>query len=230
MLTKILAWAALNPELSFSLFALAVAVVRGLYALVSRAVAPYPRLRAAVEAVAALGPDVLRFALQAARAVTGRPMPSPELDARDGELARLRDQLAVVQGERIELRARLAELVTAASAAVPPPPPGTRPTSLPPPPGIGMMVMFVLGLLGCPKVIREPDPTPPRDGCTQGATLCHQGHPWVCGPDGRWSRADRRCDRLGAVCCTAPSPYDSGLRHACVPAAACVEVEDGGVR
>ena len=91
------------------------------------------------------------------------------------------------------------------------------------------VLVLVVQLAGCPKVTREPSPEPPRDGCAQGATLCHAGHPWVCGPDGRWSQADRRCDRLNAVCCLAPSPYGTGPRHACVPAAACVTA-DGGVR
>lgn len=142
--------------------------------------------------------------------------------SKGAEIERLQRALRVTQAERMDLRAELA------AQAVDPPPSGTRPTSLPPP--VGLVVLLALGLLGCPRVIREPSPEPPRDGCTQGATCCHAGHPWVCGPDGRWSRADRRCDRLGAVCCTAPSPYDSGLRHACVPAAACVESTDGGVR
>lgn len=90
------------------------------------------------------------------------------------------------------------------------------------------LVLVVL-LAACPKVTREPSPEPPRDGCAQGATTCHEGHPYVCGPGGRWSQADRRCDRLNAVCCLAPSPYGTGPRHACVPAAACVTA-DGGVR
>ena len=73
---------------------------------------------------------------------------------------------------------------------------------------------------------------PPHVTCTQGATVCYQGHPWVCDPSGEYSQADRRCDRLGVVCCLARSPYDAGLRHACVPASACVETAadvDGGV-
>jgi len=63
-------------------------------AVISRVVAPYPRLRAIVEAVAALGPDVLRAALQLARALTGKPLPSIALDSRDAELARLRETVA----------------------------------------------------------------------------------------------------------------------------------------
>ena len=86
----------------------------------------------------------------------------------------------------------------------------------------------VFALAACPKVIREPTPEPPRVTCAQGATVCHEGHPWVCDPSGEYSPADRRCDRLGAVCCLARSPYDAGLRHACVPAAACVAEGVGG--
>lgn len=97
---------------------------------------------------------------------------------------------------------------------------------------LGLLAVGVPLIAGCPKVIREPRPDPPRVTCTQGATVCYQGHPWVCDPSGEYSPADRRCDRLGAVCCLARSPYDAGLRHACVPAAACVETAtdvDGGV-
>lgn len=94
MVSKWFAWAVANPEASFALFASIVALIRGVYALVSRLVAPYPRLRAGVEAIAALGPDVLRFALQAGRAVTGKPLPSLALDTRDEELARLREVVA----------------------------------------------------------------------------------------------------------------------------------------
>lgn len=94
------------------------------------------------------------------------------------------------------------------------------------------LVFLALVVMACPKVIREPRPDPPRVTCTQGATVCYQGHPWVCDPSGEYSQADRRCDRLGVVCCLARSPYDAGLRHACVPASACVETAadvDGGV-
>ena len=82
-------------------------------------------------------------------------------------------------------------------------------------------------LAGCPKVIREPALPPPPDGCDAGATLCHQGAPWRCGPGGHWSQADRRCDRLGAadasvVCCPSPSALrPSALVHACVSPTAC---------
>jgi hypothetical protein len=84
-------------------------------------------------------------------------------------------------------------------------------------------------LTGCPKVIREPALPPPADGCVAGATTCHEGAPWRCGPEGRWSQADRRCDRLsgadggvGVLCCATPSALRPGvLVHACVPANVC---------
>jgi hypothetical protein len=94
-----------------------------------------------------------------------------------------------------------------------------------------IVVASVVGavLTGCPKVIREPALPPPADGCVAGATLCHEGAPWRCGPEGRWSQADRRCDRLsgadggvGVLCCATPSALRPGvLVHACVPANVC---------
>ena len=88
-----------------------------------------------------------------------------------------------------------------------------------------LFALAFLALSGCPSVIREPALASPPHGCAQGTTLCNAGGPWVCGPGGEWSQADRRCDRLGAVCCLAPSPYGAP-RYACVPAASCVV--DGG--
>lgn len=90
-----------------------------------------------------------------------------------------------------------------------------------------LLMILCLALAACPRVIREPALASPPRGCTQGATLCNAGGPWVCGPDGEWSQADRRCDRLGAVCCLAASPYGAP-RHACVPAALCIEAPAGG--
>jgi hypothetical protein len=94
-----------------------------------------------------------------------------------------------------------------------------------------IVVASVVGavLTGCPKVIREPSLPPPADGCVAGATTCHEGAPWRCGPEGRWSQADRRCDRLsgadggvGVLCCATPSALRPGvLVHACVPANVC---------
>jgi hypothetical protein len=83
-------------------------------------------------------------------------------------------------------------------------------------------VLPLLALAACPRVTREPALAPPPHGCDAGATLCHEGAPWRCGPDGEWSQADRRCDRLGAVCCATPSALRPGVTlHACVPTDRC---------
>ena len=63
MTPKAIAWAIAHPVEAATLAASAVALLRGLYALLARVLAPYPRARAAVEAVAALAPDVLRAVL-----------------------------------------------------------------------------------------------------------------------------------------------------------------------
>ena len=96
-----------------------------------------------------------------------------------------------------------------------------------------MRLIFALlclaSLAACPgpSVTREPTLPPPPEGCTAGATLCHEGAPWRCGPDGHWSQADRRCDRMGTdatavVCCATPSALRQGVSvHACVPSNVC---------
>jgi hypothetical protein len=68
--------------------ALLAAVARVLYAIVSHVVAPYPRARAAVEAVVALLPDVLRSGLQLVAVVTGRPAPRLDVVPVDPDVAR----------------------------------------------------------------------------------------------------------------------------------------------
>lgn len=91
-LTQLSQWAIAHPEA----LAAAVVAVRALYAVVSRIAAPYPRARAVVEGLAALGPDVVRAAQQLGSAVAGKPLPS--LDVRTPE------------DDREALRARIAEL------------------------------------------------------------------------------------------------------------------------
>lgn len=73
-----------HPEL----LAMIVMIVRVVYGSVSHLVKPYPRWRAAVEALAALGPDGLRFTQKAMEAAYGRPMmtldrrpPDPEKES-----------------------------------------------------------------------------------------------------------------------------------------------------
>ena len=93
-----------------------------------------------------------------------------------------------------------------------------------------VLPLVLVALAACPQVIRDPAPTPPREGCSQGASTCYGGVPWVCGTDGQWSPADRRCDLLGARCCLAESTYHRRV-HACVPTAVCLdETTDGGAQ
>jgi hypothetical protein len=88
--------------------------------------------------------------------------------------------------------------------------------------GLALMALMV----GCPKVMREPEVPAPPPGCTQGATVCHEGTPWRCGPGGRWAQADRRCDRMGAVCCAAPSVVSGAPIHTCTMATSCLEAAE----
>ncbi len=89
-------------------------------------------------------------------------------------------------------------------------------------------------LAACPQVIRDPSPTPPRGGlrgaAPRPATRATRGS---ADPTGKWSLADRRCDRLGARCCFATTPYGAP-RHACVPSDRCLDDDalatDGGAR
>ena len=133
-----------DPRLYASLV-LATALMRVIYAVISRAVAPYPRLRALVESVAALMPDVVRATLQLAAVATGRPAPRLDLRAPDP---------AAVEWER---RARAAEARVAELAATSPAAPvghvdeTTREGRATIAPGMhGMMVLLVVALAtGC---------------------------------------------------------------------------------
>lgn len=90
-----IAWLIAHPET----LAAAVLLLRVVYALASRLVTPYPRARAVVEALAALGPDVLRAAQQFGSAVLGRPLPSLEVRAPDEDLLVLRARVAELERE-----------------------------------------------------------------------------------------------------------------------------------
>lgn len=96
-MTKIFAayqWAIAHPVEAGALLSALVATLRVLYAGLARVLAPYPRVRASLEALAALAPDVLRATVMLARAVTGLPLPSLAVDARDAEIAQLRARVA----------------------------------------------------------------------------------------------------------------------------------------
>jgi len=79
----------------------------------------------------------------------------------------------------------------------------------------------VLALAACPRVTRDPAVPAPPPGCVAGETVCHEGAPWRCGPGGRWSQADRRCDRIGGVCCLTPSAVAPRSIHACTVPTRC---------
>ena len=91
--------------------ALVVALLRVAYAVVSRVVAPYPRVRAIVEAVAALGPDLLRSSQQLITAARGRPIPT--LDHRSPD-----DDPVALRAERDRLRADVARLEAASAREI----------------------------------------------------------------------------------------------------------------
>lgn len=87
-----------------------------------------------------------------------------------------------------------------------------------------LVVLAAVGLVGvtaCPRVTRDPTVPAPPAGCVAGETICHEGAPWRCGPGGQWSQADRRCDRIGGVCCLTPSAVAPRSVHACTTANRC---------
>jgi hypothetical protein len=166
--------------------ALLVVALRIVYAVVSRLVAPYPRARAAVEAVAALGPDVLRSVQQGASAVTGRPVASLDLRAPDPEAVRWRERAEAAER-------RVAELAGSAPAAAPVErvvDETTREGRATVAPGIGMLTL-ALGIAGCGgPVLTNPGaqvaarlawPSVHKGAVSAG--LCDEDPPeWLVGP------------------------------------------------
>ena len=99
-LLRFVAWLTAHAaDIGAAMAALTV-VLRGVYAVVSATVKPYPRLRAIVEAVAAASPDVMRGVVQLLRAVTGKDVPSVVTDARDEKIATLTRELATARAEQ----------------------------------------------------------------------------------------------------------------------------------
>lgn len=109
------------------LLAAVTIVARVIYALISRVVQPFPRARAAVEALAAATPDVLRAGLQVVAIITGKPAPKLDLvpvgdpDPRVIEAAsRAVDVVAADWKARaLAAEARVAELTAADDAEEP---------------------------------------------------------------------------------------------------------------
>ncbi len=84
-----------------------------------------------------------------------------------------------------------------------------------------LFVALALTLVACPRIPRDPPIPSPPPACTPRATICHEGAPWRCGPEGTWVQADRRCDLIEAVCCETPSAISGAAIHACVAPIRC---------
>lgn len=217
MIPKAIAWAIAHPVEAATLAASAVALLRGLYALLARILAPYPRARAVVEAVAALAPDVLRFGVMVARAVTGLPIPSPSVDTRDAEIAALRSRVAELAASRTDASSPLVGRPGGSSGRA----------------SVGALVALAVGgpvaLLpvaaaapGCGPgrelVMRVAPGVPSPSSCSPaGASRCEGAVPVVCSASGRWwpaTPASAPCARgcvvgdAGAYCAAA----DGGAR------------------
>lgn len=200
--------------------ALVATVGRVLYAILSHVVAPHPRLRALVEAVAAASPDPIRAALQVVALVTGEAAPKldalppdPRVEERAARLAGsdltlLRATVLDLQTERDALARRVAELTAAEE------PGRLRPTVVPveeperspdettvsgrrrlPPGTLGTMALLALALAGCPKL-------PPVSGCEPLAQRCEGDRPQVCSPSRRWHTVgDEACGATAGQSC-----------------------------
>jgi len=200
-LTTITRWIDAHA-LSLPLYlALATGLLRAAYALASRILAPYPRARAAVEAAAALAPDVLRFMQQVFLLLTGRPMPSTQ-------------PVSVVPAQPASA-APVAVRREWYAAVVPPPPAPMRAVTVrgrPPPAPDGqrgsasvrallalaatLTVALPLGaaLTGCPNWQRPVCPAP-------GVYACVADQPAVCSPSGEQTPiGDEPCSAQGRVC------------------------------
>ena len=209
-LSQIASWAIAHPE---ALAALVVAA-RVLYALASRLAAPYPRARAVVEGIAALGPDVLRAVQQLGSALLGRPLPSLDVRAPDDDRAQLRAQIEARDLRILDLERQ----VIAASGGSPTRTPSialVSPSKVPPGPvdhsgergsaelrGVALLLAVSLVLAGLGAVLSGCPRLPPVSGCTPLAYRCTEdGRPEVCSSTQRWEPiGDESCDAGGSVC------------------------------
>lgn len=241
MLHSIYLWAIAHPtELPLALAAMA-AVARTLYALVSRLVAPYPRLRALVEAVAAASPDVIRAGQQLASAILGRAVPSLDLRAPDDDRAQLLARAQAAEDEASRLRVALRDGAVVVQS------PGTAAQvdeALARQRGGGqsghapvgalvaaMVLSLVMGaaVYACTPareaVMRVTPGVPAAVSCTPDTQRCNGTMPEVCSSSGRWwpslsRRADgsqRQCargcsmDASGVASCIGPIEAEAGL-------------------
>lgn len=237
MLHTIYAWAVAHPTELPLLLATIAALLRALYALVSRIVAPYPRLRALVEAAAAVMPDVIRAGQQLASALLGRAVPSLDLRAPDDDrealraeidslrraLAALRDGAVVVQspGTAAQVDEALARQRGGGQS-------GHAPVGAL---VVAMLLSLVMGaaVYACTPareaVMRVTPGVPAAVNCTPDTQRCNGTMPEHCSSSGRWwpslsRRADgsqRQCargcsmDASGVASCIGPIEAEAGL-------------------
>lgn len=175
-------------------------------------------------AVAALGVLALGYALAwaAIRAsyerVVGRPMPRTRLVLVLDILADLAVNVPGALNRLLRSTGRDPLFLPAPPAPRPPAAPSGRSGEAGRATVGALVVLAAVGLVGvtaCPRVTRDPTVPAPPAGCVAGETICHEGAPWRCGPGGQWSQADRRCDRIGGVCCLTPSAVAPRSVHAC---------------
>lgn len=181
-------------------------------------------------AVAALGVLALGYALAwaAIRAsyerVVGRPMPRTRLVLVLDILADLAVNVPGALNRLLRSTGRDPLFLPAPPAPRPPAAPSGRSGQSGRATVGALVVLAALGLVAvtaCPRVTRDPTVPAPPAGCVQGETICHEGAPWRCGPGGVWSQADRRCDRIGGVCCLTASAVAPRSVHACTTANRC---------
>jgi len=193
---------------------LGLALLRVVYAIVSRVVAPHPRARAAVEAVAALGPDVIRAGQQAAAVLSGRPVPSLDIRAPHPEVAHWRRRAEAAE-------ARVAELAAAAHAA-----PVDRPRPHSTPPAASLLTLVVLlGLVACGaarEALMTATPGVPQleHGVDGGTNRCNGAVPEVCVTSGSgvrcWPSLQRDARGRQRVCTSGCALDDAGVA-VCLP-------------
>lgn len=211
--------------------ALAALVLRVAYALVSRLVAPHPRARAAVEAVAALLPDVARAALQLVALRTGRP--APRLDAlppdpRDEELAALRARVADLEQRTVTLVPDGSETSRVVTRRLRAPESGRAETlALAAVTVLAVLLPLAVALAGCGPArdaLLAVTPGVPRvAGCDAGAQRCEGAVPVVCSRSGRWWPSLPPDPQGVQRQCPAGCEIDGGT-------AFCAAAADGGAR
>ena len=213
MIDRLLAFLS-DPRVPLLALAL-LPVLRAVYAIISRVVKPYPRARAAVEAVAALFPDLVRAVLQGVSIFTGRPAPKLDIvpvgDPDPRVIAAGARAVDIIAGEwrerALAAESRVAELTASDE------PGRLRPTVVPGeaspvattqrhrigtrPDESGRAQLWTLALvmLGGVVVLAACPKLPPVSGCEPLSQRCEGDRPQVCSPSRRLHFVgDERCD------------------------------------